>query len=341
MWIKKRSNIIKIWIIISLIVLISLYAFYIPVQSVVNIVFIAFIIAYTVKPMKDYISERFRISKKKSSLLIIVISIIVFLGLMYFIIPTVIDESGNIGDALQNIEEYIKKIVMRIDEKDIPLIETIYAQVSERVNIFIENIVSNLGISLIRIMENLINLAIVPIIAYYFLVDGDIIYNKLMLVFPTEKRVIIKKIISNIDRVLGRYIMSQLLLSIIIGILTLFLLVVIGVRFPVALAIINAITNIIPYFGPILGGVPIVFIALTISPTRGLIAFIGVILIQQIEGNILAPTITGDSTNMHPIIIIILLILGERIGGIIGMIVVVPIAVMIKVIYDDVNNYLF
>ncbi len=341
MWIKKRSNIIKIWIIISLIVLISLYAFYIPVQSVVNIVFIAFIIAYTVKPMKDYISERFRISKKKSSLLIIVISIIVFLGLMYFIIPTVIDESGNIGDVLQNIEEYIKKIVMRIDEKDIPLIETVYAQVSERVNIFIENIVSNLGISLIRIMENLINLAIVPIVAYYFLVDGDIIYNKLMLVFPTEKRVIIKKIISNIDRVLGRYIMSQLLLSIIIGILTLFLLVVIGVRFPVALAIINAITNIIPYFGPILGGVPIVFIALTISPTKGLIAFIGIILIQQIEGNILAPTITGDSTNMHPIIIIILLILGERIGGIIGMIVVVPIAVMIKVIYDDVNNYLF
>ena len=190
-------------------------------------------------------------------------------------------------------------------------------------------------------MENLINLAIVPIIAYYFLVDGDIIYNKLMLVFPTEKRVVIKKIICNIDRVLGRYIMSQLLLSIIIGVLTLILLLIIGVKFPVALAIINAITNVIPYFGPILGGVPIVFIALTMSPTKGLIAFIGVILIQQIEGNILAPTITGDSTNMHPIIIIILLILGEKIGGIIGMIVVVPIAVMIKVIYDDINNYLF
>ena len=341
MWIKKRSNIIKLCIILSILSLIALYIFYIPVQSVVNIIFIAFIIAYTVKPMKDYLSEKLRISKKKSSLLIIVSAIIVFLGLMYFIIPIIIDESSHIGDTLQNIEEYIKKIVIRIDTKDIPLIETIYAQLSDRVNIFIEEIVSNLGISLIRIMENIINLAIVPIIAYYLLVDGDIIYNKIMLVFPTEKRVVIKKIISNIDRVLGRYIMSQLLLSIIIGILTLILLVVIRVRFPVALAIINAITNIIPYFGPILGGIPIVFIALTISPTKGLIAFIGVILIQQIEGNILAPTITGDSTNMHPIIIIILLILGEKIGGIIGMIVVVPIAVMIKVIYDDINNYLF
>ena len=341
MWIKKRSNIIKLCIILSILSLIALYIFYIPVQSVVNIIFIAFIIAYTVKPMKDYLSEKLRISKKKSSLLIIVSAIIVFLGLMYFIIPIIIDESSHIGDTLQNIEEYIKKIVIRIDAKDIPLIETIYAQLSDRVNIFIEEIVSNLGISLIRIMENIINLAIVPIIAYYLLVDGDIIYNKIMLVFPTEKRVVIKKIISNIDRVLGRYIMSQLLLSIIIGILTLILLVVIRVRFPVALAIINAITNIIPYFGPILGGIPIVFIALTISPTKGLIAFIGVILIQQIEGNILAPTITGDSTNMHPIIIIILLILGEKIGGIIGMIVVVPIAVMIKVIYDDINNYLF
>ncbi len=341
MWIKKKSNIIKLWIIISIVVSIGLYIFYTPIRTVVNIVFIAFIIAYTVKPMKDYLSEKFRISKKKSSLIIILVAIVAVLGLMYCIIPTVIDESSHIGDTLNNIEEYIKKIMMRIDAKDIPLVETIYVQISERVNIFIKGIVSNLGVSLIGIMENIINLAIVPIIAYYFLVDGDIIYNKAMLIFPTEKRVIIKKIISNIDRVLGRYIISQMLLSLIIGVMTLILLLVIRVKFPVALAIVNAITNIIPYFGPILGGVPIIFIALTMSPTKGVIALIGVIVIQQIEGSILAPTITGDSTNMHPIIIIILLILGDKIGGIIGMIVIVPIAVMIKVIYDDINNYLF
>ena len=113
------------------------------------------------------------------------------------------------------------------------------------------------------------------------------------------------------------------------------------VKFPFVLSIINAIANIIPYFGPIIGGVPIIFIALTGSVTIGILATIGVIVIQQVEGNFLAPKITGDSTNMHPIIIIILLILGEKLGGVIGMILIVPIAVIIKVIYDDINYYLF
>ena len=64
-------------------------------------------------------------------------------------------------------------------------------------------------------------------------------------------------------------------------------------------------------------------------------------LIQQIEGNILSPKITGDSTNMHPIIIIILLLIGEKLGGFVGMIIAVPIGVIIKVIYEDINDYLF
>ena len=339
--IKNRATIIKITIIVITIILLALYLFYMPIHSVVNIVFIGFIISYTIKPMKDYISEKFRISKKKASLFIIVMAMISFFALMYAIVPTIIDESGHMGEILENVEGYIKSLITKINSNNIPFIETIYTQVSERVNIFVESVISNLGVSLIGIMENILSLAIVPIITYYFLVDGDIIYNKLMLVFPTEKRVIIKKILGNIDKVLGRYIMSQLLLSAIIGVLTFVLLLLMGIKFHIVLSIINGLTNIIPYFGPILGGIPIVFIALTISPTKGVLALIGILLIQQIEGNILAPTITGDSTNMHPIIIIILLILGEKIGGIIGMIVVVPIAVIIKVIYDDINNYLF
>ena len=77
------------------------------------------------------------------------------------------------------------------------------------------------------------------------------------------------------------------------------------------------------------------------SPNKALWTAFVVFIIQQIEGNILSPKITGDSTNMHPIIIIILLLIGEKVGGFIGMIIIVPIAVIIKVIYEDINDYLF
>ena len=176
---------------------------------------------------------------------------------------------------------------------------------------------------------------------YYFLCDGNKIYTKSLLLLPTEKRGITKKIINDIDRVLTRYITSQLLLSGVIGVLTFILLLILKVKFPLWISILNAILNIIPYFGPIFGAIPAVIVALLDSPIKAVWVIIGMFVIQQIEGDILAPKMTGDSTDMHPFVIIILLITGDNFGGFIGMILAVPIAVIIKVLYDDINYYLF
>ena len=77
------------------------------------------------------------------------------------------------------------------------------------------------------------------------------------------------------------------------------------------------------------------------SPEKAVWTVIAMTIIQQVEGNILSPKITADSTNMHPLMIIILLLLGEKLGGFIGMIIIIPIGVIIKVIYEDINDYLF
>ena len=77
------------------------------------------------------------------------------------------------------------------------------------------------------------------------------------------------------------------------------------------------------------------------GPSKILWVIITFIIIQQIEGNLVAPKITAESINMHPILIILLLLIGEQIGGLIGMIFIVPIAVIIKVLYEDLDYYLF
>jgi predicted PurR-regulated permease PerM len=141
---------------------------------------------------------------------------------------------------------------------------------------------------------------------YYFLCDGDKIYTKSLLLLSTEKRELIRKFLRDIDRVLTRYITSQLLLSGLIGLLTFGLLLILKVKFPLWISILNAILNIIPYFGPIFGAVPAVIVALLDSPVKALWVIIGMFIIQQIEGDILAPKMTGDSTDMHPFVIIIL-----------------------------------
>ena len=339
---KYKGLIIKLIIfIIIAISIVMIYAFVEPIRAVTNLLIISIVIAYTLKPLRNYFCEKLHISYKKSSLLIILLLLLSFVGLIYCIVPTMLNESGNFGVMLDSIEEYILSLAARFKLDRLPIFETIYIQIGEKINMILSNTSTHLVDNLIDMGENLVTLAIVPITTYYFLADSKLIYNKILLVLPTDKRVIVKNINKNIDKILSRYILSQLLLCLIIGVLSFILLLILRVKFPLVLSIINAVANIIPYFGPIIGGVPIIFIALTGSVTKGIIAAIGVILIQQVEGNFLAPKITGDSTNMHPIIIIILLVLGDKIGGVIGMVLIVPIAVIIKVIYDDIDYYLF
>lgn len=339
---KNKKLIYKTIIAIVLLILsIVIYRYFAPIRDVINLLVISFIIAYTLKPLRNCLSDRLNISPKKSSLLIILLFLLAFLGLLYCIVPSILNESGNFGVMLDSIEEYVLALASKFKLDRLPIFETIYIQIGEKINMVISSFTTNLVDNMISVGENLVGLAVIPITTYYLLADGELIYNKLLLIFPTDKRVLIKNINNNIDKILSRYILSQLLLSLIIGGLTFILLLVLRVKFPLVLSIINAIANIIPYFGPIIGGVPIIFIALTGSVTKGLLAVVGVFLVQQVEGNFLAPKITGDSTNMHPIIIIILLILGEKIGGVIGMVLIVPIAVIIKVIYDDIDYYLF
>ncbi|MCI9303647.1 AI-2E family transporter [Clostridium sp.] len=339
---KHKKLICKSIIAMALIILsIFIYLYFTPIRDVINLLVISFIIAYTLKPLRNYFSEKLNISAKKSSLLIIFLLLLSFVGLLYSIVPSIIKESGNFGIMLDSIEEYILNLAVKFKLDRLPIFETIYMQIGEKINMILSSASTNLIDNMILLGENIVALAVVPITIYYLLADGDLIYKKLLLIFPTDKRILIKNINNNIDKILSRYILSQLLLSLIIGALSFVLLLVLRIKFPLVLSIINAIANIIPYFGAIIGGVPIIFMALTGSVTKGILAAIGVFLIQQVEGNFLAPKITGDSTNMHPIIIIILLILGEKIGGVIGMVLIVPIAVIIKVVYDDIDYYLF
>lgn len=338
---KYKGIIIKVTLILAVFLSVLLYFKVSSIRGIVNIIIISFIISYGLKPIRDFIAEKARINRKKASLYLILFCLVSFLVLLYLMVPAIIEEGRNIGELLDSIENGVLKIGGKLGISNLPIFQTTFMQIKEKVNIFLQQGSNNFLDYLVDVMENIIALAVVPIISYYFLADGNIIYNKLLLIFSTDTRVIVRKINKNIDKVLSRYIMSQLILSLIVGALTFVLLIAAGVKLPLVLSVVNAVTNIIPYFGPILGGAPIIFIAFTESMTKGIIATVGVLVIQQIEGNFLSPKITGDSTDMHPIVIIILLIIGEKIGGAVGMVLCVPIAVIVKVIYEDINYYIF
>lgn len=338
---KHKSKLFIILSILITVIFISLYLFNSSIKEIVNIIFISFSLSYVLNPAKEFLMTKLKVNKRTSSLIIILIVVGLIIGGITVMLPSFVDELTSVGDVFDNVEKFYNNIADKFNLNSIPGINSIYNSIVEKGNGLLTSVSDNLLDYILEASSKILSLAVIPIIIYYFMCDGDRLFSRMMLILPTNKREVAQNIVMDINKVLKRYISGQLYLCGIIGILTFILLLSLQIKFPLWIAIFNALFNIIPYFGPVFGMVPAVIVALMISPAKALWVLIGMILIQQIEGNILSPKITGDSIEMHPFVIIVLLLIGDKFGGFIGMIVVVPIAVVIKVLYDDINYYLF
>lgn len=339
---NSLKKILKITVVTIAIFAIIFMALYISIiRELLYLLLFSFIISYTIKPLhRKLIKNKFNSKAAAALLIFLIIAIIAFTLLV--IIPSLFKESLDTKALADKAQSMIEMFYSSI--KPIKNNKVIY-QVFENFNVMIEKQIilatNNFFNSALKLGGNIVAAAVIPVVAYYFLTDGEKIGNILLLVFPAAMRNEIKKICFDIDRELGRYILSQFLLCIIIGVITFFILVGYKVDFPVILSILNAVFNIIPYFGPVFGAVPAIIVAFMQSPETAIWILIWFMVLQQIEGNIIAPSITGESVNIHPLVVIILVIAGGKAAGFLGMVLAVPIAVMFKVILEDLSYYLF
>jgi len=282
------------------------------------------------------------INKKIASSLILVGLVGLILLSFMVLIPALFGESLNMDKSINDLGNFLTNLNMKIrvlNKNKImsSIINTIYSKVNEQIIVIFDKVIN----SIMALSENAITYMVSPLIIYYFLCDSENMINKSLVILPPESRNIIKNIIEDINKVLGKYIISQLILCGFITIASFLILMFLKIDFPLILALINGIFNIIPYFGPIFGVIPAILIGLLISPKTALYVIVCFSILQQIEGDILSPKIIGDSISMHPLTVILLLLVGGNIGGVLGMILAVPLGVVIKVIFKDLNYYLF
>ena len=176
-----------------------------------------------------------------------------------------------------------------------------------------------------------------PILAYYLLRDKAIICEKINGIFPCAYKQRIAYLCREIDRVLTKFIRGHLLLALIVGILMAIGLSIINVKFAILLGIFAGVLDLVPYFGPILGAIPAVAIALLDSKSKAIYVIIITVLIQQLESNYLSPKILGESVGLHPLAIIFVVLAGGHLFGFLGLVLAVPAAAIGKII---INYYL-
>jgi predicted PurR-regulated permease PerM len=190
-----------------------------------------------------------------------------------------------------------------------------------------------------NIINSAVTISIIPFIAFYMLKDIESIKKAAWYLTPKKWRTNGILLLREIDKSLGSYIRGQFLVCLLIGAISTLLFWLVKMKYPLLLGSIIGLTNVIPYFGPIIGLIPALIIAATISIKMVVYSLVIVAILQFLEGNVLSPLIVGKSLHMHPLLIMFALLAGGEIGGVIGLILAVPILAVLKVSLVHARNH--
>lgn len=200
-----------------------------------------------------------------------------------------------------------------------------------------ENIsVSSLIATFTNIGGSVIDVVIGVIISIYLMKDKKFflgLWRKFLhLIFPQKGNAVITETLSEVNNVLSKFIRGALLDALFIAILSSIGLSIMGLEAAVFIGVFAGICNVIPYFGPVIGMVPAFLMGLfTEGFWEGAIAVIILFVIQQIDANLIYPKIVGSSTGLHPLMVLLSVSVFGYFGGILGMLLAVPIAGVIQV----------
>ncbi len=174
------------------------------------------------------------------------------------------------------------------------------------------------------------------VITFYILIEEDAVKRFLRSVTPVRYQPYLFHLINRMQERLGQWLKGQLLLCLIIGILSYIGLSAVGVPYALVLALWAGLTEFIPYLGPFIGAVPAIFIALTTGGWVPALLVLGLyVVIQQLENHLIVPKVMEKTAGINPLVVIIVMYIGAKLAGILGILLAVPVALIVKVFMED------
>ena len=192
------------------------------------------------------------------------------------------------------------------------------------------------------ISSSLSVIILAPFFAFFMLLDGQATTKKLLALVPNNFFELALNLQHRMNVQLGDFIRARLLEAGIVGLFVGLGLAIIGFPYAVLLAVFAGLANLIPYIGPVIGAVPTVLIALVdgVTELEFLIVIAVYITAQLIDIFLIIPLVVAKIVNFHPVTVVIVIIIGAQIGGILGMIISIPLASMLKLIISTIYSHL-
>ena len=329
---------------------------------------IGILFAFLINPLVNWIRctvlekwlhiKRYRLTRLLSIFIAYIIVLGVFALVLVYLIPELVNSLKLLVDQLpswaSSITNYVTTLGHKYPNLDFNYIQDMIKEADSSLQSALGDIVKSLSSSLLNtgvsIIRYLFNVIVAVIVSCYMLIDKNMqARSTKRIVYALLKEEHAKKVCSIIRRsitIFSNFFDGKMIDSLIIGFLCFVSLLIISFfdvtgfsECAVLVSIVVGITNMIPYFGPFIGGIPSVLLLCIYSPKSALIFAILIIIIQQLDGNVIGPKILGDSTGLRPLWIIFAITLGGWLGGVAGMLLGVPCVAVISGLLEDYVNY--
>jgi predicted PurR-regulated permease PerM len=194
-----------------------------------------------------------------------------------------------------------------------------------------------LGFGIRRTSEfamHVVEIVLLPVLAFYFAVESRQLKREFVGMLPKSRRREVLRMIREFNEIMFSFVVCQAILCLIAGLVVGLGLWGLGTPYPVTLGILAGLTRAIPIVGPIVGGIPIVLLAWA---TKGLGVAVGVLtffsILHFVESKFIMPLLVGDRLRLHPVVIIVVLLVGQEFGGLLGMFFAAPVAALFRVVF--------
>ncbi|GGH85711.1 putative PurR-regulated permease PerM [Pullulanibacillus pueri] len=302
---------------------------------------IACLIAYLLHPLIEKLHKQ----GMPRALAILIVYLLFFGGITFACVkgaPIVYEQLRSFAKQGPNLQEMYQDNVNHIYYATSDFPETLhdhFDRILASLESGLNHLVRRLILGIQNIFKSIFTLLLIPFIVFYLLKDFDRVKEWIYRHTPERLRSPGQSLIRDIDESLGSYIRGQLLVCLVVGIVSFIGLWLLHIPYSLLLGIFMGITDIIPYFGPVIGAVPALLIAVTLSIKKVILVLVIVLVVQFLEGNVFSPIIVGKSVHIHPIFIMLSLVIGGDIAGVVGMLLAVPAFVILKVLVNHYVDY--
>lgn len=302
--------------------------------NVLLLLFLAILFAAGLEPFIGWLRARLPVGRGATILIVYALFFVAVAILALLVLPAAIGQAGRILDRMPAFLEDARAWAMTlspeaVSDAAVALVDAALRELRPRSVPADPDAVVAAGLGLAEVLASI---ATILTLVFFWLVGHARLQRYVLAFVPLDRRGEVREAWNEIETRLGLWVRGQLLLMAVVGVASGAAYLVLGVPAALLLALIAAIGEAIPLIGPIIGAVPAVIAAATVSPDLALIVVGVAIVIQVVENNVLVPVIMRNTIGISPLILTVSLLIGAAAGGIVGALIAVPIAAAVEVV---------